>query len=101
MEPKHALALGTTATLPVATCLKFWVALIMAHWTHAFPTFDDTTALAHAALLVWGVSVYALAKGINLPPMEQPTNPAAINNTDQHVVSTPNRWWRDPSSRKG
>lgn len=78
MEPKHATAIGATGTAIVATVLKFWVSLFISHWTHVVPSFDDQTAFAHAALIVWAVAAYAMAKGVTLPPLSatQNGNPA-------------------------
>ena len=70
MQPRHAIALGSTAVPVIAAVLKFYVLLTIAIFSKtAAPAFDDPTALAHAALIVWGVSAWAMAKHVDIPPM--------------------------------
>lgn len=70
MEPKHAVALGSTATATVALIIKFWVNALLA-WK-APPPMDDQTALAHAAIVVWAVAAFAMARGWKLPSFSRP-----------------------------
>jgi len=66
IQSQHAMALGATGSVPVAATLTYIFGCISAGHLLAL---DGTTALSMSALLVWGGGVWAMTRGIKLPPL--------------------------------